>query len=299
MNVLTTENLTKKYGFKNVVENVNMTIEKGDIYGFVGKNGAGKTTLMRMVLTLCRPTSGKVTLFEQDNLLEGCKRVGSLIETPCLYKSITAYETLKRYSILYGSNLSQINEILDYVGLKDAGKKKVGSFSLGMKQRLGIAVALLGFPEFMVLDEPVNGLDPVGMKEIRDIILRLNKERGITFLISSHLLDELAKTANKIGIINEGHLIEQISMNEMNEKCKAKILYTVDNSEKAAELLKNKYTDIEMYVNENTISVVGMNDETAKINSYLVNNSIEVSGIENVTKSLEQYYIEKVGGSVE
>ena len=174
--ILKTVNLTKVYGRRTVVDGVSMTINKGDIYGFIGKNGAGKTTFMRTVLSLTSITSGKVELFGGKKIEEVGNKIGSLIEAPGLYKNATAYENLKRFSILYGADESKINNILKFVNLDKTGKKKAKDFSLGMRQRLGIAIALLGEPEFLVLDEPINGLDPAGIKEIRDVISNVDTE---------------------------------------------------------------------------------------------------------------------------
>lgn len=218
--VLRTDKLTKCFGDKKAVNKVSMQIKKGDIYGFIGKNGAGKTTLMRLVLGVAEPSDGRITLFNGQPLSYARHHIGALLEYPCLYKNCTAYENLKRFSLLTDSNNKQINNILKLVGLDKVGNKKVGKFSLGMKQRLGIGIALLGDPEFLISDEPVNGLDPTGIKEIRDVILRLNHERGITFLISSHLLDELAKIVTTYGIINDVVLIEQISAAELEHRCR-------------------------------------------------------------------------------
>ena len=182
--VLKTNALVKKYGEATILNNINMTINRGDIYGFVGKNGAGKTTFMRTVLSLTSSTSGEIKLFGDKTIEEVGLRVGSLIEAPGLYKNSTAYENLKRFSIIYGADEEKIPEILQLVGLANTGKKKAKDFSLGMRQRLGIAIALLGEPEILLLDEPINGLDPVGIKDIRDLILKLNKEKNITNIIS-------------------------------------------------------------------------------------------------------------------
>ena len=190
------------------VNNVNMTIHKGDIYGFIGKNGAGKTTFKRLVLGTAFLTKGEIKLFGGEPFDKARRKIGSLIEAPGLYKNCTAYENLKQFSLIYGGTDAEIKEILSLVGLAATGNKKAGKFSLGMRQRLGIAIALLGNPEFLVLDEPVNGLDPAGMKEVRDLILKLNHEKNITILISSHLLDELSKIVTRYGSINDGMLIE-------------------------------------------------------------------------------------------
>ena len=217
--VLKTEHLTKIFGNKAAVNDVSMTIEKGDIYGFIGKNGAGKTTLMRLVLNLIFPTSGTIELFGESKLTKAnLSRTGSLIEAPTLFLNYSARENLKRFAILYGADNNDIENVLKEVDLTDTGNKKAGKFSFGMKQRLGIAIALLGNPDFIILDEPVNGLDPEGMKEIRDLILRLNREKGTTFLISSHLIDELSKVVTKYGIIRDGVLVEEISAENLKKK---------------------------------------------------------------------------------
>lgn len=201
--ILQTTNLSRQFGKKMAVNNVNMTIHKGDIYGFIGKNGAGKTTFMRLVLGTAFPSKGEIKLFDGEPFDKARRKIGSLIEAPGLYKNCTAYENLKQFSLIYGGTDAEIKEILSLVGLADTGNKKAGKFSLGMRQRLGIAIALLGNPEFLVLDEPVNGLDPAGMKEVRDLILKLNHIKNITILISSHLLDELSKIVTRYGIIND------------------------------------------------------------------------------------------------
>lgn len=308
MEILKTKDLCKIYGKQTAINNVNMTIEKGDIYGFIGKNGAGKTTLMRMILTLAMPTSGKIILFGSEDLIEGCKKVGSIVETPALPKHINAKETLYRYSVLYGADESKVDEILELVGLDSTSKKKVGQFSLGMRQRLGIAIALLNDPKFMVLDEPLNGLDPVGMKEIRDLILKLNQEKGITFLISSHLLEELAKTANKIGIINNGVLIEERTMEEIAADCVQKLVFKVDDLKKAEKILLTildrddfKFAEYDIEADENIIRdkadeiyITCNYDKAGEINKLLVTNGVMVSGIEKAGYNLEDYYMKKV-----
>ena len=215
--ILQTNGLTKKYGKKTVVDHVSVHIRRGDIYGLIGKNGAGKTTFMRMVLGFVIPNEGTVELFDGEPQKTSGQKIGSLIEAPAFYAGCTALENLKYFSVLSGRGKNQeipekrLHELIEMVGLGDAGKKKVGNYSLGMKQRLGLAIAMIGNPEFLVLDEPVNGLDPAGIRDVRDTIRRLNEESGVTILISSHLLDELAKVATKYGILNEGRLVEEIT----------------------------------------------------------------------------------------
>ena len=297
--ILKTVNLTKVYGRRTVVDGVSMTINKGDIYGFIGKNGAGKTTFMRTVLSLTSITSGKIELFGGKKIEEVGNKIGSLIEAPGLYKNATAYENLKRFSILYGADESKINDILKFVNLDKTGKKKAKDFSLGMRQRLGIAIALLGEPEFLVLDEPINGLDPAGIKEIRDVILKLNKELGITFLISSHLLDELAKVVTKYGIINNGVLLEEVSAKELINNCKNKLIIKTDDNSKAKELIKSEFDIKKIDTIEDKLVLYSNLENSALINKYLVKKGILVSEIYTEVDSLEEYFIRKIGDTNE
>lgn len=297
--VLKTNKLTKVYGRRKVVDGVSMTINKGDIYGFIGKNGAGKTTFMRTVLSLTSISSGEVELFDGKRIEEVGNKIGSLIEAPGLYKNATAYENLKRFSILYGADESKINDILKFVNLDKTGKKKAKDFSLGMRQRLGIAIALLGDPEFLVLDEPINGLDPAGIKEIRDVILKLNKELGITFLISSHLLDELAKVVTKYGIINNGVLLEEVSAKELINNCKNKLIIKTDDNEKAKELIKSEFDIKKIDSIKDKLVLYSNLESSALINKYLVKKGILVSEIYTEVDSLEEYFIRKIGDTNE
>ena len=218
--ILKTNHLTKRYGHRAVVENLSMTIYKGDIYGFIGKNGAGKTTLIRMVTGLAAPSDGSIQLFGNGSLLEGRRRIGTVIEAPAFYPGMTARENIVAFSKLQGlHDFSNTEDLLKLVGLTHTGKKKCRNFSLGMKQRLAIAIALIGDPELLILDEPTNGLDPEGMKEVRDLILKLNQEKGITVLVSSHILGELSKFATRYGIIHHGKLIEEFTEEDLWRRC--------------------------------------------------------------------------------
>lgn len=295
--ILKTTNLTKMFGHKIAVNKVSMTINKGDIYGFIGKNGAGKTTFMKMILNLTYKTSGDISLFE-GNLTKGHK-IGSLIEAPGLYRNANAYENMYRFSLIYGENKNDIKELLKLVGLSKVGKKKVKDFSLGMKQRLGIAISLLGNPEFLVLDEPINGLDPAGIKEIRDIILKLNKEKGITFLISSHLLDELSKVVTKYGIINNGVLIEEVSSKELIDRCKNRLVISTSDLNKTKEVLKNILNEEDIIIKNNEIEILSHVEEGEMINKYLSEHGIFASKICPILDSLEDYFIEKIGDNNE
>ena len=294
--VLRTDKLTKCFGDKRAVDGVSMQIKKGDIYGFIGKNGAGKTTLMRLVLGVAEPTSGSIELFGGESLSSARHRIGALLEYPCLYKNCSAYENLKRFAILTGADTEEIENILRLIGLDNTGRKKVGNFSLGMKQRLGIGIALLGNPDFLILDEPVNGLDPSGIKEVRDVILKLNREKGITFLISSHLLDELAKLVSTYGIINNGQLIEQISAEELEIRCRHQLKIVVDKPKKAIALLSCIADAGSIKFEGNDIYMYSLIDRSADINRLLVRHGIKVKQLVVQSDRLEEYFIERLGG---
>lgn len=294
--VLRTVGLTKRFGRARAVDHVSMTVNKGDIYGFIGKNGAGKTTFMRVVLGLSAPTEGTVELFGGLSPEEAGKKIGALIEAPGIFPHCTAKENMKRFAILKDEDESKIDGLLDFVGLGDVGNKKAGKFSLGMKQRLGIAIAMLGDPELLILDEPVNGLDPTGMKEIRDLILRLNREKGITVLISSHLLDELSKIVTRYGIINNGVLVDEIDASEMKAKTGHRLIIVVDDVEKAVSLLEKEIGKDSIGINGHAIGLSSGLDRTAELNALLVKNGVAVSSLSVKTDGLEKYFIEKVGG---
>lgn len=297
-NVLHTEALTKKFNGKAAVSGVNLTVRQGDIYGLIGKNGAGKTTLMKTVCGLLAPTSGSYTLFDGGNVLRSSKRIGCMIEEPTIYKSLSAYDNLLYYNKLLGiTDNSNIDRILELVGLSDADNKKSGHFSLGMKQRLALGIALLGDPDFLILDEPINGLDPTGIKEVRDLIERLVRERGMTVLISSHILGELSKLATRYGIIDNGVLIDEFSAEELDERCRSNISATVDDVKKASFVLSEYLREDEYTVfPEGKVRIYGHTDESAKINTMLVQGGVAVSELTVSGEDLERYFIETVGG---
>ena len=293
--IIETEGLTKRYGKRLCVNNISIHIAKGDIYGFIGRNGAGKTTAMRLILGLARPTSGKIKLFNSDDLNAQRKKIGSLIEAPGLYKRCSALENMKRFSILYGGDDKEIEELLSFVGLNGVGNKKVGQFSLGMKQRLGIAIALLGNPEVLILDEPVNGLDPAGIKEVRDLLLKLNKEKNVTIMISSHLLDELAKITTKYGIINNGVLVEEIDAQKLMARCKINIVISCDRLQEAKELLESELKLTNISIVNDKLHIVDEIESTDEINTLLVKNDFKVHEITINKNSFEDYFIERLG----
>lgn len=300
-NILHTEGLTKIYGGKRVVNSISMDIDRGDIYGFIGKNGAGKTTFMRLILDLALPDEGSITLFDGLDRQQAGLRMGSIIEAPALYTGCNALENLKRFAIISGEKAAaksdaELTELIDLVGLKDAMPKKVGHYSLGMKQRLGLAIAMLGDPEFMIMDEPVNGLDPAGIKDIRDAIRNLNREQQVTFLISSHLLDELSRTVTRYGIINDGVLVEEITAREIEEKFRKNITVTVDDPKKAVDVLGGLIPLGDVVVSQNLITIYSHAYESAAINRILVTNGVSVSSLNAQANNIEDYFIERIGG---
>ncbi len=293
--ILRTKNLTKQFGEKFAVRGVSMQIRKGEIYGFIGKNGAGKTTLMRLILGAAMPTDGSIELFGGEDENSARHRIGALLEYPCIYKNCSALENLRRFAILTGNDTDELEDILELVGLGKVGNKKAGQFSLGMKQRLAIGIALLGHPEFLVLDEPINGLDPAGIKEIRDVILALNQKKGVTFLISSHLLDELSKIVTTYGIIKDGVLIEQITAPELQAKCRHHLKIAADDIPKTAALLECLTDKRYIKVGDGCLYLYDLIDKSDRINRLLVNHGIRVSELAVQTASLEEYFLERMG----
>ena len=301
--ILQTNGLTKKYGKKTVVDHVSVNVRRGDIYGLIGKNGAGKTTFMRMVLGFAIPNEGTVELFGGEPQRIAGQKIGSLIEAPAFYGNCSAFENLRYFSHLSGRGENaepipdeRLEALVEMVGLKDAGKKKVGHYSLGMKQRLGLAIAMLGDPEFLILDEPVNGLDPAGIRDVRDTIRRLNREAGVTILISSHLLDELSKVATKYGILNEGRLVEEITTEELERKCRQNITLTVDNPVRARQILAEMLPAEDIAQDQYTLTVFSHPDLAASLNRKLVESGIEVSELNTHTNGVEDFFIERIGG---
>lgn len=300
--VLKTHNITKKYGNQLSNDKITMTIKKGEIYGLIGKNGAGKTTLFRIITGLSHKTSGDLELFGKSGEKElnmARTMIGSLIESPAFYGSMTAKENLEVSRLIRNiAGKECIDEVLELVGLSDTGKKKVKNFSLGMRQRLGIANALLGNPKLLILDEPINGLDPMGIVEIRELLKKVNKEKDVTILISSHILGELSELATNYGIINNGKLVEEISVDELNKKCKKYIELIVDDVARASTILEKELsiTDYEVLEN-NKIEIFSNLDSSGLINSTLSKKGVVVEKISIKGKSLEEYFMNKVGGN--
>ena len=292
--VLRTKSLTKKFGSKIAVNAVDMNVAKGDIYGFIGRNGAGKTTAMKLILGLLNATEGEIELFGGEPLEKARGRIGSLIEAPGIYKNCTAYENMKRFSIIYGGTDEDIAQLLKFVGLENTGNKKAGRFSLGMKQRLGMAIAMLGNPEFLILDEPINGLDPEGIKDVRNAVLNLNEQKGVTFLISSHLLDELAKIVTRYGIINNGVLTEEISAEDLNAMCESGLKVRVDDVKKAITALLPLVPQEEIRVSDGEL-VLPIDVDAADANELLVKGGVRVSELGAMRGDMEEYFIARLG----
>ena len=303
MFVLETSGLTKKYNLNVAVDHVNMHIEKGDIYGFVGENGAGKTTIIRMISGLAKPTEGTFKLFGIDNsdknIFKAKKKLGGIVEAVSLNTSMTAIENINLEALIVGKKLSieEKEKLLIKVGLnpKAIEKKKVGSFSLGMRQRLGIALTLISEPEFIILDEPMNGLDPKGFIEIRDIILELNKE-GITFLISSHILSELDKICNKIGFISHGKLIKELTMEDIHNQSKSRIVIEASNLEEIKNKLEEKLELKDIKISGNELYIYDLIDIN-EILKFLVKEKITIKNINKLEDTIESYYMKLLGGN--
>ncbi|MGL5379906.1 ATP-binding cassette domain-containing protein [Clostridium sp.] len=300
--VLRTQNITKKYGSQLSNDSISIKIKKGEIYGLIGQNGAGKTTLIRLITGLIHKTNGSIELFgksDEEGLNYARTMVGSLIETPSFYGNMTARENLEVSRLVRNiAGKECINEVLKLTGLDNVEKKKVKNFSLGMKQRLGIANALLGNPRLLILDEPINGLDPMGIVEIRELLKKVNKEKDVTILISSHILGELSELATCYGIINSGKLVEEISSKELSEKCRQYIELEVDDSAVAVTILEKKLdiTDYEV-LEKNKIRIFSNLDSVGIINSSLSKNGVIVERIGLKGENLEEYFMNKVGGA--
>ena len=301
-NILQVKNLTKMFGQNYAVNNVDMNIQRGDIYGFIGRNGAGKTTLIRILLGLCEKNSGEIELFGSSNLNEGRDKTGCIIENPALFPKMTAKDNIIAQSKAVGVKLSssEIDDLLSVVGLESTGKKKAKDFSLGMKQRLSIALALVGNPEFLVLDEPTNGLDPEGIRDVRNLILKLNKEKSITVLVSSHILGELHKLATRYGVIDKGRLIKEFTAKELDEKTEDgfEIKVKEDDVQSAEDFLKESNIDYS-FDKEKCKFTISKNENSDEILKQITAKGVIPTsyGFKNV--DLEDYFMELIGGKHE
>ena len=297
--ILETNNLVKNYKDFKALNHANIHIEKGSIYGLIGKNGAGKTTLIRIICGLQKQTSGSYTIYGVNDscseITNVRKRIGAIIETPAIYGEMSAKDNLiVQYKLVGMSNLDDIDSLLKLVGLDKTGNKKVKHFSLGMKQRLGIAIALANNPDFLILDEPINGLDPQGIIEIRELILKLNKEKRITILISSHYLDELSKIATHYGFIDNGTIIKEISSDELSKKLEHKFILKVNNQDDFIKYFEENKISYEV-VDNKTINIYGEHN-LSKFISELSKKNLIADDIHEQEESLESYYMNLLGG---
>jgi ABC-2 type transport system ATP-binding protein len=298
--ILKVNNLTKLYNNVKVLDGVSFTIEQGKIYGFIGENGAGKTTTIRILLGLSEATQGEIEILgqtERKQLEAARRKIGALVEKPILYDTLSAADNMKMQCILYGQeNTDIVSQLLEKVGLTNVKKKKVKDFSLGMKQRLGIAMALVQDPKLLILDEPVNGLDPMGMVDIRELLKSLNEEYGITIIISSHILTELYQLATDYIIINKGKIVELMTLEELNDKCSKHILIETEEVLKATETIRMKLETENYKVSENAIKLYDCIDDVKNVAKILFDDGILVTRFTVVGENLEEYYIDLLGG---
>ena len=297
--ILTAESLGKQYRHFKALDSFSIHVPKGSIYGFVGKNGAGKTTFIRLICGLQEPTSGSYTLYGAKNTDPGItksrRRMGAVVETPSIYLDMTAEDNLKeQYRIIGLPSFDDIPELLRLVGLENTGKKKAKNFSLGMKQRLGIAIALAGSPDFLILDEPVNGLDPQGIIEMRELILKLNQERQITFLISSHILDELSRLATHYGFIDSGHMVKELSARELDAACRKCIRVQVSDIHALTRVLDEM--DIEYNIFSDTMADIFARVNVSSLTLALAEQGCDVISLTEREESLESFYVNLIGG---
>ncbi len=298
--VLQTNALCKTYKNFKALNGIAMHVPKGAIYGFVGKNGAGKTTLIRLICGLQEPSSGEYTLYGRKNtdkdIVESRRRMGAVVETPSVYLDMTAEDNLKQqFRILGLPSFEGLHGILQLVGLENTGKKKAKNFSLGMRQRLGIAIALAGDPDFLVLDEPANGLDPQGIIEIRELILKLNREQQITVLISSHILDELSKLATHYGFIDNGRLVKELSADELEAACRKCVRMEVSDTKALARVLDGMGIDYKITADQTGDVYAKVN--ISRLTVTLAKENCELIAVQERDESLESYYVSLVGGA--
>ena len=297
--VLTTQNLSKSYSKFQALDHFTMHVPKGAIYGCVGRNGAGKTTLIRLVCGLQSPTAGSYSIYGIDyqdkRISKSRRRMGAVVETPAIYMDMTAAENLKQQYLLLGMpSYEGIDDLLALVGLENTGKKKARNFSLGMKQRLGIAIALAGDPDFLVLDEPVNGLDPQGIIEIRELILKLNRERGITVLISSHILDELSRLATHYGFIDKGRMVKEMSAAELEAACRKCMRVEVSQTAALSRVLEG--VGVEYKILSDTTADIYAKLNISELTHALDGVDCELIALTERDESLESFFMELIGG---
>ena len=297
--VLQTQSLTKRYRRGKALDGLTMAVPKGAIYGLVGKNGAGKTTLLRLICGLQEPSSGSYSLYGVSNdrkeLLKVRRRMGAVVETPSIYLNMSAGENLEQQALILGlPDVNGLGELLELVGLENAGPKKAGHFSLGMRQRLGLAVALVGDPDFLVLDEPTNGLDPQGIVDLRELILKLNRERRVSFLVSSHILGELSRTATHYGIIDRGRMVKELSARELEQSCRKRLVLQVTDTAALARTLDGLH--LEYKILSDSEAELFAKPNVTRLAAALSEAGCEILDLREKDENLESYFLSLVGG---
>lgn len=311
MLAIETRGLSKTYLRRKVIDGLNMHVVQGDIYGFVGRNGAGKSTTMKMICGMIRPTAGEVRLFDRlavdptGNVEHSeAVRIGALVESPGLYPNMTAFENMRCKAIVLGvvDSVVEIEQLLRIVGLSDVGKKPTKSYSMGMKQRLGLALAMLGSPDVLLLDEPMNGLDPEGVREIRNLIIRLNEQRGVTVVVSSHVLDQLGRIATRYGVINAGRMVCEMTADEVAQACGDYLVARTAEPERTLALLAEAYPDVVCtMLSDGSLRLQDASGEhamldAATIGTFLAANNIPVYELRVHEREFEDYFLELMGG---
>lgn len=295
-----TENLIKRYGTATVVNSVNLHVPKGKIYGLLGRNGAGKTTAMKMMLQLAFPTDGNILLFGEDykkNVTSLCRKIGSIIETPGFYSNLTGCENLQILAKLRGGiTKNGVANALEVVGLHKEKRKVFADYSLGMKQRLGIAAAIMHEPELLILDEPINGLDPIGIAEMRSFLSKLSHETGTTIFISSHVLSEIEQIADIIGVMHEGCLVEEVNISELHKRNRKYVEFNLSDGVAATNILKNKYHITDFTEQDNTVKIYDFSYNIGEINREFALNGLLVTKINQSEENLEDYFSKLIGG---
>ncbi|CAJ1176845.1 ABC-type multidrug transport system, ATPase component [Companilactobacillus paralimentarius DSM 13238 = JCM 10415] len=295
--ILSVNNISKSFGRYKAIDNVSFNLQKGDIYGLIGSNGAGKTTIMRLITQLSPLKVGEIKLFDQKINQQALKHVGAVIETPAAFNKLTVQENLKLVAIQRGINdTRKITEIIKFVGLTEKIHTKAKDLSLGQRQRLGLAIAILPEPDLLILDEPINGLDPSGIIEFRKLLKKLNQEKQITILISSHILTELYQVSTRFGFIYDGQLIKEITKEELDKANRSGLVLTVDDVSKASKIIDEKFMEKFTVIDDKNILIHSLNVDPSKLNRELVEKGISVISLTKKEKSLEDYYTNLIGG---
>ena len=295
--ILSVNNVSKIFGKYKALDNVNLSLRKGDIYGLVGSNGAGKTTLMRLITQLSPLKIGEIQLFDKKVNQQALKHVGAVIEAPVAFDKLTVQENLKLVAIQRGINDSKrISEIVKFVGLTEKLDTKAKNLSLGQKQRLGLAIAVLPDPDLLILDEPINGLDPSGIIEFRNLLEKLHREKQVTILISSHILTELYKVSTRFGFIYNGQLIKEITKEELDKANQSGLILNVDDISKAAQIIDKEFMQDFTVINDNKLLIHSLNIDPSKLNRKLIENDVSVLSLTKEEKSLEDFYTNLIGG---